>query len=301
MDQQEYQKILLRELSNNNPYEPKLDENGITILDLPQDKESVILIDQFLFVFSFADLIDSQAPQKMQQIFDDFNNYQIDKFLAFKLKISKKINKHEFLNNLPDDAVGIFGDLIEVIGDFLKVLVRINAIYNQDKKDFVFSKVENLRENNMLTKLSEDSNRLNWSFIIKDINRPLRNADKHLRYVYDTQNKRIVGSSNGKTYFEIKILDFYKLLDRVMEIINCFTTAGAISKAVAQNSNNMKELSEIYFQKLTNSPDILQNVLEIYKPKLLSKILESIKIKNKIQNMPKKALGYWNPLFLFYM
>lgn len=300
MDQQEYQKILLRELSNNNPYEPKFDENGNTILDLPQEKDSLILIDQFLLIFSFADLIDSQAPQKMQQIFDDFNNYQIDKFLAFKLKISKKINKHEFLNNLPDDAIEIFGDLIEVIGDFLKILVRINAIYNQDKKDFVFSKVESLTENNTLTKLNKDSNRLNWNFIIKDINRPLRNADKHLRYIYDSENKRIVASANGKTYFEIKILDFYKLLDRVMEIINCFITAGAISKAVAQNSNNMKEVSEIYFKKLMTSPDILQSVLKIYKPRLLSKIMSSIKIRNKIQNMPS-PIGYWNPLFLFYM
>lgn len=127
----DFQKILLEELSKNNTYISSKEDIYNSILDdLSTNEKDFILINQFLYIFVFAEKLNSDNSGKLQQIMDDFNNGPIDKFLVFKLKYVKKLNNNDVFKTMPDDILDLFGDLIEVISAFLKIFVCINSLYN---------------------------------------------------------------------------------------------------------------------------------------------------------------------------
>ena len=266
----DFQKILLEELSKNNTYISSKEDIYNSILDdLSTNEKDFILINQFLYICVFAEKLNSDNSGKLQQIMDDFNNGPIDRFLVFKLKYVKKLNNNDVFKTMPDDILDLFGDLIEVMSAFLKIFVCINSLYNNETKYESIKNLNTLTDNNLFSKLTAKKNNINWDFVLKDLNKPLRNADKHLRYVYDSRNHRIIASKDGMLYFEIDEMTLYRITVRVMNIINCFVSMGELSSLINEDNNKSLELKKVLVNNMTIARS--KEILSIFKPEFLQK------------------------------
>lgn len=228
------------------------------------DRESIILIDQFLLLFNVSSKLSSDRASIVQKIINDFNDNLFYRISNFNLKYKRKIEANAFLNVFPDDIIEIYADLIEVCSDFFKVFVCLNEICNNKRKFDSIEKVSTLTDANLVSKLEAKTNNINWNFVLSGINKPIRNAIKHLRYVFDVEHQTIIFSPNGKKFFSITKFDLYKLTIRSIKVINCFIYAGYITKLYSEK-DKIIELNKLLFNNLSTKE--LADIVSVFRSK----------------------------------